>query len=365
MEYQFITSSEELAEACHFFLSCKLLAVDTEFKRETTYFPKPCLIQLAGGKRIVCIDPFNIEDLQPLRDLLCSEKILKILHAGRQDIEVFHQLLDCSLTPIFDTQIAAGFAGYSSQIGYSALVNSLFGIELDKSLTRTDWEKRPLSTEQLDYAAADVEHLEEIYNILRAQLIETSRLEWLQEDIEAIFHDNIYQESQDKVWSKMCHSAKLDQSQRATLYALNHWRENEAKTRDRARQFVISNEILTKIAIQRPQDLNQLTLTDGIPQPVINRYSSDILNIINDDANTMLNIPDVQPYERLNPEQSTLLKKMKSEVNAVAAELNIENSMLCNKKTLENLIRNESSTKLFDSWRYAIIGKRLQTIMNN
>lgn len=365
MTYQLITQDAALAEACEYFSRCEHISVDTEFKRETSYYPKPCLIQIAGNNRTVCIDPFEITDFSPLKTLLCNEKVTKVFHAARQDMEVFQILVDCLPTPVFDTQIAAALLGETHQIGYSALVKAFFDIELDKTLTRTDWEKRPLSEKELNYAANDVEYLEKIFETQKQQLIEKKRMPWLEEEVSTLFHDNVYVDSLIKVWKKISRSAKFSQEQRNILYALNQWREQEASQRDRARQFVISNDVLVELALKQPKNLNELKQVDNIPNPVLNRYSDELLKIINSDETQQFDIPEEETRYQLTPEEKSILKKMKAELHRTAEDLKIEESLLCNRKSLEQLIRSEPQNKLLNGWRYEIIGQKLEKILRD
>ena len=364
MTYQLITTNTELNNACQFFSTLEHIAVDTEFKRETSYYPKPCLIQIAGGDKTVCIDPFDITDFSSLKQLLCGDDTLKIFHAGRQDMEVFQQIINCIPEPVFDTQIAAALLGFPNQIGYSTLVNELLQIELDKSLTRTDWEKRPLSEDELEYAANDVIYLEKIFKIQHEQLDKKQRLDWLYEEIDTIFHEDSYSDSLEKVWKKISRSAKFQEEQQKILYALNQWRENEAQTRDRARQFIISNEILTSIALNQPRNLNELKQINNIPGPVINRYSDELLKLVNGESTQELIIPDDNTYFRLSPEEQALLKQIKGEVQQTAKTLNIDDTFICNKKTMEKLVRGNKNTRLFTGWRYEVIGKKLEQLVS-
>ncbi|MDX1811349.1 MAG: ribonuclease D [Gammaproteobacteria bacterium] len=358
-EFELITTETQLNEICEQFKASKQLALDTEFKRETSYYPIPCLIQIAAEQKTVLIDPFPIEDFTALKKLLCDNSSCKILHSGRQDLEVFHLLFDCIPSPIFDTQIAAALLGKAHQIGYSALVNEYFNVELDKTLTRTDWEKRPLSEKELIYAANDVKFLEVLYQRQAEELEQKNRLNWLREEVEFLFHETMHDDSLEKVWKKISRSYKFNSKQRNILFALNQWREQEARTRNRARQFIISNEVLMSLAISAPQTTSTLNDIDKIPAPVVRRYGDILLDIINSQETQALNIEE-DNIGRLSPEENTLAKALKKIIKQVASELDIEDNILCNRKTLEATARGNYSTRLFSGWRYEVIGKQLE-----
>ncbi len=180
--YLFVERAEQLHEVCARLAQSEWLTVDTEFLREKTYYPQLCLVQIASANEVACIDPLRVTDLDPLIALFSNPNILKIFHAARQDMEMFWHSQRMLPAPLFDTQVAAPLLGYSEQMGYATLVKERLGIDIDKSETRTDWSRRPLTTSQLDYAAADVRHLAELFPKMRDELNQRGRLEWLAED---------------------------------------------------------------------------------------------------------------------------------------------------------------------------------------
>ena len=364
MAFNLITGNSELADICNFYKNCNQLALDTEFKRETSYYPIPCLVQIEGGNQISLIDPLHITDFSPLTTLLADTHIVKILHASRQDLEVFQVLLNSTPTSIFDTQIAAALLGDPNQIGYSTLVQQFFDIELDKTLTRTDWEKRPLSDKELVYAANDVKYLNHIFQIQSEKLDKLNRLSWLEEEVNNMIVDSNGDDALDKVWKKISRSARLNAQQRNVAFALNQWRENQAIKRNRARQFIISNEVLMGIAFHQPNNISELNQISKIPKPFIKRYSEEILELIHAEDTRNLNIPD-STQQKLTPEENELLKILKSTVQQVAAELKIDESFVCNRKSLETLARGNIDNKVMQGWRKNNIGDQLLNIVQN
>ena len=303
MAFNLITDNNELADICNFYKNCDQLALDTEFKRETSFYPIPCLIQVEGGNKTSLIDPLEITDFSALTSLLTDSSITKILHASRQDLEVFQTLLNITPTGVFDTQIAAALLGEPNQIGYSTLVHLFFNIELDKTLTRTDWEKRPLTEEELIYAANDVKYLNRIFQVQKEKLDKLNRLSWLEEEVNNMIIESNKEDSLDKVWNKISHSAKLNAQQRNIAFALNQWRENQAILRNRARQFIINNEVLLGIALSHPSDTSELNRINKISKAFVKRYGEEILELIHAEDTLNLEIPELA-QQRLTPEEN-------------------------------------------------------------
>ena len=178
------------------------IALDTEFLREKTYYPKLCLLQIATPDTVACIDPIALDDLSPLLEIIFDEDIIKVMHSGRQDMEIFFNIHGRPPSPVFDTQIAALLLGYADQIGYANLVREMLGVELDKLHTRADWSLRPLSADQLQYAADDVVYLADIYQKMIAQLTAMGRLAWLNEDFERLASPDLYGNPPEHAWLK-------------------------------------------------------------------------------------------------------------------------------------------------------------------
>src|SRR4051794_13784584 len=199
-----ITTTAELAVFCDKLKGQPFVAVDTEFMRETTYWPKLCLIQAAGANGVeACIDPLAEEmDLEPFLEIMRDKSVLKVFHAARQDVEIFNNL-DAMPTPLFDTQVAGMAAGFGEQIAYDALVRQMLKIELDKSSRFTDWARRPLSDAQLTYAVADVTHLATLFPILRDRLDKAGRLAWVEEEMKALNDPAAYDVDPEKAWRRL------------------------------------------------------------------------------------------------------------------------------------------------------------------
>ncbi|MEJ1969603.1 MAG: ribonuclease D [Rhizomicrobium sp.] len=242
------------------------LALDTEFMRDQTYWPKLCLIQVAAPGIEAIVDPLAEGiDLTPLYDLLRKPGIVKVLHAARQDIEIFHHQGGVIPEPLFDSQIAAMVAGFGDAASYETLCRKIAHVEIDKSSRFTDWSRRPLSQKQLDYAIGDVTHLRTIYEYLKKQLEKTGRAAWVQEEIAALQDPKLYELQPDTAWKRL-KPRTSNKRFLAMLWALAAWREREAQNRDVPRGRVLKDEALMEIAAHPPADAENLERIRAVPK---------------------------------------------------------------------------------------------------
>jgi len=365
VEIQLITNNEDLKAICQQASKSDVIAVDTEFKRETTYYPKACLIQIATKDLTACIDPFEISDFEPLKAILYSPDITKIFHAGRQDLEIFYFLFDKIPTPIFDTQIAATLLGFADQVGYGNLTKKMLNIELDKSLTRADWEKRPMSKKQIEYAANDVIYLLKIYHLQIQQLKETERLNWLKKDFDFLSNENLYKPSPNDAWKKIKNYNRMNKVQRCIVYKISQWREEVALKRNRPRTFIIKNQSIIDIANQKPTNLNELEEIRDIHPNLIKRDGQKLIELI-EKASTMQesDCPHAKKPIILNSDQTLLLSSLQTVIQLNAKKHKIDSSYLCTKKELEKVILHEEDAALLHGWRYELAGKDVVRFIN-
>jgi len=248
-----LTTTAELVELCAELAEEPFVALDTEFMRDRTYWPKLCLIQLAGERRHAAVDPLAAEiDLQPLFALLADPAVLKVFHAARQDIEIFHHLTGQVPLPLFDTQLAAMVCGYGEEVGYETLVAQLTKARIDKSSRFTDWSRRPLSSEQLSYALADVIHLREVYQKLEQKLARTGRGEWVAQELAGLTSPATYRQEPEDAWKRIKLRSR-DARFLAIVQALAAWRERAAQARDLPRNRVLRDDLLLEVAANRPR----------------------------------------------------------------------------------------------------------------
>jgi len=259
-----ITTTEELARFCAPLATVDFVTVDTEFMRETTYWPKVCLIQLAGPDEARVIDPLAEGlSLEPLLELLRNRNVLKVFHAARQDLEIFYKLMGEVPAPVFDSQVAAMVCGFGDQVSYEQLVSKLAGAQVDKSSRFTDWARRPLTEKQVRYALGDVTYLRKIYEKLNAKLVKTGRADWLREEMALLAAPETYEIAPDNAWRRLKPRTTKGEYL-AVLQAAAAWREVEARNRDIPRQRIIRDETMMEIAAHPPKSADDLERMRGL-----------------------------------------------------------------------------------------------------
>jgi ribonuclease D len=261
-----ITTTAELAAVCERMASYPFVTVDTEFLRETTYYPLLCVAQMADADEAVVIDALAPDiDLAPFFALMADEKVMKVFHAARQDIEIVWHRAKLIPHPIFDTQVAAMVLGYGDSISYDQLVQRITGDALDKSHRFTDWTRRPLSEAQLAYAVSDVTHLRDVYQALVDDLGRRGRVDWVQEEMQVLTSPDTYRMDPENAWQRL--KARVRKPRElAVLIEVAAWREREAQSRDVPRSRVLKDEVITDIAIQAPTTLDRLRNLRSLPK---------------------------------------------------------------------------------------------------
>ncbi len=363
-EPHFIDTPQALVAACAALHGQPWLALDTEFVREKTYQAKLCLIQIAASEhQVFCIDPLALDDLDPLWALLYDPSVTKVLHSAQQDLEIFTQVQGAPPAPLFDTQIAAALLGYSEQIGYAHLVQQLFAIELDKSQVRTDWAQRPLSTEQLRYAADDVIYLCRIYQWQHQALSERGRLTWLDEDFAALADPQRYQIDPQQVWRRIKGAQRLKPAQLVVLQTLAAWREHEAQRCDLPRRWIADDNLLIDLARIQPRDEQQLSRLRGFDGERRQNQKALLLGLIAE-AQTVPEAQWPQPQRavKLALEQEALVDALQALVRLCAAEHEVSPGSLAARRDLERLVHGED-IELLHGWRKALAGERVQEFL--
>ena len=261
-----ITTQAELVAVIAAFEQSDFVTVDTEFIRETTFWPELCLIQMAAPGTTALIDPLAADiDLAPFFALMANERIVKVFHAARQDIEIVFHLGNLIPHPVFDTQVAAMVCGFGDSVSYDQLVQKITGAQLDKSSRFTDWRHRPLSEKQLVYALADVTHLIDVYRHLAAKLDREDRAHWLNEEMEVLTSRETYDPHPDDAWKRLKMRLRKPQ-ELAVVQAVAAWREREARDRNVPRGRVLKDDAIYEIAQQQPQDATALSRLRTIPK---------------------------------------------------------------------------------------------------
>ncbi len=360
MQVHFIDTSDKLIDICQQLSHSQFLAVDTEFVRQTTYYPILALIQLCDNHRIAIIDPLAINDLSPLLDILYDKKITKVLHSARQDMEIFYYLKQSVPQSIFDTQICAALLGYGEQIGYASLVKQMLQVNLDKSQTRTDWLQRPLSQKQVDYAADDVRYLARIYPLQIQKLHDLKRSSWLDKDFQFLSSDKTYAPSPETIWKKVKGITKLKKRQLAIIKNLAAFREQLALKQNRPRRRVIADDTLIDLAINPPVNLKELQERQKL-SPKFLQYNGDtLLTLIKQGLNTEeSHCPQLPVYQKLSQDEQALADCLMAIVHLCAKNNNISPQSLCSRKELDALIKGHSKLNVLSGWRNELIGKQL------
>ena len=335
----------------------RFVAVDTEFVRERTYYPNLCLVQVANDTVVACVDTLKLDDLGSLWRLLRNAKSLKVLHSARQDLEILFQESEAVPAPVFDTQIAAGFLGRGGQTGYAALIKDMLGITIDKSQVRTDWSRRPLTTAQLEYAAADVEHLVTVYHRLRDELESRGRSAWARHEFENLTRTELYRIDPELSWKRVKGSRRLGGTQLACLKHLAAWREHRAIEHNRPKQWILKDALLTELARRSPTTVNELRSIEGLPPAVIRREGQRLVECCNQPTGRAADEPVA--YKPLNGSQKRRLGSLMELVKASADESGISPELLATRRELEKLVRGQRQIPVLTGWRYDLAGKKL------
>jgi ribonuclease D len=357
---QTIVDQAKLIELCDHLREQGLIGIDTEFNRTNTYRPQLCLIQLAGGVRVACVDVLAGLELQPLLEILSDDSGLRIFHAAKQDMEAFCLTFKTLPQPVFDTQIAAALLGYPPQIGYAALVKDLLDIDLDKGATRTDWSQRPLTAVQLRYAANDVLYLPEMHQILQTRLASEGRYEWVLQDSAALLDENLYVPPVEDAWLRIGRIPFLPVPAQARARRLTSWRESRARTVDRPRQWILSDRALLSLAAEDPQDASALSRIEDLPPALARKQGQQILTEItraNEDLRQ--GVTSFRQESKPTPPDPRILKALSDVVKITAKELDVAPEILATRKELGALIKGNTDLRVLTGWRKEIIGDAL------
>ncbi|HEY4820786.1 MAG TPA: ribonuclease D [Xanthobacteraceae bacterium] len=323
-----ITTTSDLADACDRLARHPFVTVDTEFLRETTYYPLLCVAQIASTDEAVVIDTLaDGLDLKPFYDLMANERVLKVFHAARQDIEIVWHQANLVPHPIFDTQVAAMVLGYGDSISYDQLVQRITGDTLDKSHRFTDWSRRPLSPAQVSYAISDVTHLRDVYLALSADLAKRGRADWVGEEMEVLTSPETYRADPENAWERLKTRVRKPK-ELAVLMEIAAWREREAQTRDVPRGRVLKDDVLGEIATQAPATIERLAALRSLPRGFErSKWGQDIVQAVARGlARDPKSLPAIERQRAGGNGSATLellkvLLRMTSERHAVAAKV--------------------------------------------
>lgn len=356
-----IETSAALVEFCDLIKDSDFIAVDTEFMRENTFWPELCLIQVANREHAAAIDPLAKDmDLKPLLDLLVyNEDMLKVFHAGGQDVEIIFNLTGKTPHPIFDTQIGQMALGQAEQVGYSNLVEAWIGIQLDKGARFTDWSRRPLDKRQIDYAIGDVTHLAKIFPMMLKKLVKTGRGHWLDEEMEKLADPSNYSVDPNDAWHRIkIPSRKPDVLGR--LQALAAWREREARSKNLPRGRIVKDETLADLAAHPPKDQDGLGRVRGLSATWrSNDIGSRLMDAL-DNAKPLDrdDMPDRAPRgPGLGKEGVLVADLLKLLLKIRGRELNVAARLIARSDDLEALAAGRrDNIAMLQGWRYDVFG---------
>ncbi|WP_150287225.1 ribonuclease D [Rhabdaerophilum calidifontis] len=353
-----VTTSGALAEACARLARAEFVTVDTEFMRETTYYPKLCLIQMASDDEIVLVDPLAEGlDLRPFLDLMAKPAVTKVFHAARQDLEIIWQKGRIIPHPLFDSQVAAMVCGYGEQVSYESLASGLAGAKIDKSSRFTDWARRPLTEAQLAYAAADVTHLRTIYRKLSQRIARQNRAHWVAGEMAILENPRTYETHPEDAWLRV--KARIRKPvERAVLIELAAWREREAQTRDVPRARVLKDDCLAEIAVAQPTSVEALGRLRALPNGFErSRAGAEILEAVQRGrARDPATIP---PFEAERPGGSgALVQLLKVLLQAVAEKNHVAARLIASAEEIERLAAAPGDDlPVLQGWRHEIYGE--------
>ncbi len=360
--HDLITDSATLANLCHRLSQARFITVDTEFMRENSYWPELCLIQIADENEAAAIDPKAPDlDLGPLLELLVNnEEVLKVFHAGGQDIEIIYNLTGKTPHPLFDTQIAAMALGMGEQIGYSNLVEAFLGIGIDKGARFTDWSRRPLDKRQIEYAIGDVTHLATIFPKMLDRLRKTGRGAWLDEEMERIAEPGNYRNDPDQVWQRVRIQGRKPEVL-GRLKALARWREIEAQTKDLPRGRIVKDETLADLALSPPKKQADLAKVRGLSASWAGNDIGARLMAALEDARPM-SASEMPPRDDRKPglgkDGALVADLLKLLLKIRARDIDVAAKLLARSDELEALAAGQrQGLPMLEGWRYEQFGK--------
>ncbi|MCX7112310.1 MAG: ribonuclease D [Proteobacteria bacterium] len=360
----YIDTPDQLGDLCAKLAGTPWIVMDTEFLREKTYFPKFCLLQIAAPDVVACVDPIALESLGPLFDILFDPGIIKIFHSGRQDLEIFYNLCGKLPGPVFDTQIAAPLLGLGEQISYAGLVAELLGVNLTKSHSRTDWTRRPLSPEQLSYAADDVIYLEQAYLAMLPRLEKLGRLTWLEADFKELLDPSNYENPQELAWQRIGGVNQLKNKPLSIVQTLAAWREQTARSQDLPRGWVIKDDALLDLARQQPTNLDDLKLVRGLDERMVKRHGMVICRLIQEAMGNPPRTLEHRPRSsKKTGEQDAVLDLLMAVVRLRATQNTLNPTLLASRKDLEQLLDDDPHARLLHGWRKTMVGDELAAVL--
>lgn len=368
----YISSREELKEFCKDIRGTGRIVFDTEFVSENTYYPQLALVQLTAGNRLALIDPLEIEDLSPLLNLLYDEKIEKVVHSGRIDLAIFCHIEGRVPCPVFDTQIAASLTGLGASISYNNLVKELCKVKLDKTATYTNWLRRPLSREQIEYAKDDVRYLGEIADILKEKLDDLGRTQWAEEEFEKLTALVEEETSEENLMnSRSVKGANhMTPEERKIVQQLYCWREKRARRKNLPRGWVMRDDLLVEIAARRPETLEEIAEIRGINKKEIEKTGRQILDAVKKGlASDEPEMNHKSAHPRAKSSETPLISLLMALLNLKASKAKVAPGVLATREDIQSLVEafpnlDDVDLPILNGWRRELVGNDLLEVLS-
>ena len=376
MQYQLVEDQQTLNKLCQQLAQTELLAIDTEFVRTRTYYPNLGLLQIYNGEILALIDPLAIDDLTPFWQLLTNTSIRKVLHACSEDLEVFLSTANCKPVNLIDSQIMMAFLGHGISMGYAAMVQHFTKVELDKSESRTDWLKRPLSTRQLEYASADVRYLFDIYPQLAAQLAEKNLFDSALEETQKLIDKKFATVNEELLYLDIKQSWRLNAEQLNRLKHLAKWRYNRAKQRNLPLSFIAKDTTLIALAQRNPKNVGFMLSLEGVEMLDVRHQGKAMLVILKQaEKDEVDQYPKIIVRLDQYPGYKGIYKKVKNFIEQQAQQADLAIEILASKKQINKFLswyfkinnaeQHPNEVDFLQGWRWQLFGKKLQAFAEN
>ena len=366
MDSRYVETQTDLLKLIEDLQGSKILAIDTEFLREKTYYAKLCLIQVNNGSIQAIIDPLRVHDLTVLAPLMVEPSCVKIFHSGSQDLDVLYNAVGVMPDPIFDTQMAAALMGFPLQVGYGPLVHSLCGVHLAKADSYTDWSRRPLTTNQLKYALDDVVYLPQMYEYMTSKLAEQGRSSWLDDDFAKLANPAKYDNEPLDMWQRVKRVSSLSRPQLAVAREVAAWREREAMNRNIPRKWVIPDEAIVEISRKCPQSIDRLHEVRGLNTKLSTKASREVLEAVKRGrAYDPKDYPVLPKRPSGEPEIDGAVDLLAAVVEVRARQNGVAVPVLASREELTRLVRgHRNECGVMQGWRRKMVGDELAALLD-
>lgn len=360
-----IETNEKLKNFIDVALNADVICIDTEFMRESTYYPQLCLVQMQIGTESYILDPFCFDDLSPLARVLDNEKILKVFHAAAQDLEILSFETGVVPHPIFDTQLAASIVEGTSFPSLGNLLKSVLGVKIDKSEGFTDWSRRPLTKKQMRYAQEDVLYLQELYEALQMRMKDLGREGWLDDEFASMCEQDRFEVDPRERYVHLKHANKLNSKQLCLAREVSAWREVSAQNKDVPRKHVLSDEQVVEICKRDPKTIDSLFAVRGVQNALSTWEAREVLSALkNGRSVSKENYPKINGNAKNQKNVDDVVFLMNALVKLRAKENMISQALIANNQDLADLARGENAnSKLLKGWRREIVGEELLQLL--